>query len=114
MNHSIETELMSYITDEIATRYAYEDLPDDISDLHFHLFNEDYYIIGYYQAEKWLHKHNLNAFAAIRIVQEYELDNFGECDKLKYDNAEAVVNMLAYIYGEQLLNENFQYLFDNE
>jgi hypothetical protein len=71
---------------------------------HFILFNEDCYLIGYYECEKWLERHEMSAFEAIDICQEYEKEHFGEIVK-KYDNAEKVVNMLAYIYGEELLSE---------
>lgn len=71
---------------------------------HYLLFNQDYYLIGYYECEKWLESNNISAFEAISICQEYEKENFGEITN-KYDNAEKVVNMLVYIYGEQLLAE---------
>ena len=77
---------------------------DNREDWHFHAFNEDYYIIGYYESSKWLKKHNLNAFEAIKMCQEYEIDNFGEDSVSIYDNAEKTVNMLVYIYGEQIIN----------
>ena len=66
---------------------------------HYHLFNEDYYIIGYYNAEQWLKEHGVSAFEAIQVCQDYEIDNFGECRV--YDNAEAVVNMYTYVLGEE-------------
>ena len=31
-------------------------LDNDINDLHHYLINQDYFIIGYYQARKWLEK----------------------------------------------------------
>lgn len=77
-------------------------------DWHFHLFNEDYYLIGYHECEKWLERHNISPFEAICTCKEYEEENFGEITQ-KYDNAEKVVNMLVYIYGEQILSE-----FDGE
>jgi len=70
---------------------------------HYHLFNEDYYIIGYYNAEQWLKEHGVSAFEAIQVCQDYEIDNFGECRV--YDNAEMVVNMYAYILGEEWMYE---------
>lgn len=73
-------------------------------DLHNDLFNSDYYIIGYYQAEEWLKK-NTGVFNAIGIIQEYENDNFGEvCTHL--DSAEQVVNMIVYIAGEEILQNS--------
>ena len=104
MKNSIKQELSAYVTDRVEEMRRYKELPSDISDLHHELFNQDYYIIGYYQAEKWLEEHNISAWEGMSICQEYEIDNFGEASK-KYDNAETTVNMLAYIYGEQLLHE---------
>ena len=70
-------------------------------DLHYHLFNEDYYIIGTYKAEKWLGD---NAFKVIDYIKEYENDNFGAVNT-DFSSPEAVVNMFAYIRGEELLAE---------
>ena len=100
---SIKTELAGHILDKIN-----DGILDDTNkdDWHFLAFNEDYYIIGYYQAEEWLKRHNMSTFDAINICQEYERDNFGEARI--YDNAEATVNMLAYIFGEELIySEDF-------
>ena len=73
---------------------------------HYHLFNEDYYIIGYYNAEQWLKKHNINTFQGISFVQDYEREMFGNDGMRNYDNAESLVNMIVYIIGEELLYEN--------
>ena len=74
----------------------------DKGELHHYLFNEDYFLIGYYQCAEWLKDNDIGEFEAMGIVQEYENDNFGESTKV-YDNAESVVNMLAYIKGEELI-----------
>ena len=99
MKTTIKNELLEYIED---SKNDYEEVT------HFNLFNEDYYIIGYYDCEQWLKKHDLSVFEAMSIVQDYEQDNFGECQK--YDNAEKLVNMLVYIYGEELcIEENIKF-----
>ncbi len=103
MKNSIREELSEYIAERVEEMKRYKELPEDTQDLHHALFNQDYYIIGYYNAEQWLMSHRLAVFEAISIVQEYENEQFGECRM--YDNAESIVNMLAYIYGEELLNE---------
>jgi hypothetical protein len=72
-------------------------------DLHNELFNTDYYIIGYYQAEQWLIK-NTGIFAAIDEIKEYQKDNFGMVTT-DLSNSETVCNMIVYIYGEQILGE---------
>lgn len=108
MKKSIREELSSYIAEGIKEMKRYTELPSDPQELHFKLFNEDYYIIGYFQSEEWLIKHRMETFEAISIVQEYEKEQFGECRM--YDNAESVVNMLAYIYGEELLKPQWRKL----
>jgi len=70
-------------------------------DLHHELFNTDYFIIGYYQAEEWL-KNNPGIFAAINEIKEYEQDNFGQVTT-DLSSSEKVVNMYAYIKGEEIL-----------
>lgn len=104
MKQSIKTELKHHIQDLVNDGVLTQ---DNMEDWHFHAFNEDYYIIGYYQAEQWLKKHNMSAFEAIGICQEYEKEVFGESTKV-YDNAETTVNMLVCIYGEELINEAIQ------
>lgn len=76
---------------------------ENTEDWHFHLFNEDYYIIGRYEAEKWLEDHEVSVFRALGIIHEYEKNNFGETQN--YADAEKTVNMLAYIFGEDILSE---------
>lgn len=75
----------------------------DIDELHNRLFNEDYFIIGYWEAKQWLKKNDLDAFDVIEVVQEYEENNFGKSNTSI--NSEAMVNMYAYIRGEELLSE---------
>jgi len=98
MKNSIKTELENHILDRINDGVITNENKDD---WHFHCFNEDYYIIGYYNAEEWLKKHNLDTFEVIEIVKNYEIDNFGEF--WTYINSESIVNMLAYIYGEKII-----------
>lgn len=72
------------------------------ADLHHELFNTDYYIIGTYEAKKWLGD---QVFDVINIIKEYEQDNFGECNT-DLSDPEKVVNMYAYIVGEVVLWES--------
>ena len=74
------------------------------NDLHSHAFNQDYYIIGNYQSEQWLKKHDLNVFEAIRICNDFEMEHFGEI-QTSFDNAEKLVNHLVYWYGLEICNE---------
>lgn len=95
--NSIKTELKQYIQDTI------KDIDCHDEDLHHELFNTDYYIIGYYQAEQWLKEHDISIFEAIEFVQDYERENFGDDAVRTYDNAEKLVNMIVYIIGEELI-----------
>jgi len=98
MNNTIKNELNNYILDCINDRILTNENKDD---WHFHAFNEDYYIVYHSRAIEWLKEHNLNTFEAIDIVKEYEIDHFGE---FTTDiNPESIVNMLAFIYGEEVL-----------
>jgi len=73
-------------------------------DLHHELFNTDYFIIGYYKAEQWLIA-NVGIFAAIEEIKEYEQNNFGQVST-DLSSSEKVVNMYAYIKGEEILCES--------
>ena len=79
-------------------------------DLHHELWNTDYYIIGTYKAERFIKQH-MSVFDAIHEVQEYEKDNFGETNT-DVSSPEKVVNMLAYIYGYEVL-ESSKHLVKN-
>lgn len=74
----------------------------EVSELHHKLFNEDYFIIGYYNAEQFL-INGPGIFAAIEEIKQYEKDNFGEVNT-DFSSSEKVANMYAYIKGEELLS----------
>ena len=98
MNASVKNELRNYILDCINDETLTNENKDD---WHFHAFNEDYYIIYHSKALGWLKTHSLNTFEAVDIVRDYETEHFGE---FTTDiNPESIVNMLAYIYGEEVL-----------
>lgn len=101
MKASVKLELANHILDRINDGVIDDTNKDD---WHFHCFNEDYYIIGYYEASQWLKAHEIEPFEAIGICQQWEQDVLGEKQKV-YDNAETTVNMLAYVWGEKLLSE---------
>lgn len=101
MKESIKTELSSHIEDMISDGVL---TLENVDDWHFHAFNEDYYMIGYYQCEEWLKSHNVSPFEAIETIREYEQDNFGEVNT-DFSSSENVVNMYVYILGEQVLSE---------
>lgn len=99
MRNSIKKELLAHIEDYINEGILTE---ENAEEWHFYAFNEDHYIIGYYAASQWLSLHEIDAFDAISTCIEYEKENFGEVNG-SYDNAESTVNMLVYIYGEELI-----------
>ena len=74
---------------------------DNFEELHNEIFNTDYFIIGYYQAEEWL-KNNIGVFNAIGIIKDYEMDQFGEL-YTDISSSEKVVNMFVYIIGEEVI-----------
>lgn len=98
-NTELKNELINHIIDHVNEC----DDDHDFSELHYECFNEDYYIIGYYQASEWLKKHDIDAFDAIDYVISYEKSNFGETNTAI--NSEAIVNMLSYILGEEVISE---------
>jgi hypothetical protein len=110
---TIKTELQKHLNDFIAENNNRK-WARDISDLHHEAFNQDYYIIGYYQAEQWLKKHDISVFEGITFVQVYERDNFGDEVVRTYNNAEALVNMITYIIGEEVINSMGEDLIDKE
>ena len=91
------------------------------NDLHDHVFNTNYYIIGTREAKEALEEYGV--WDAIRKVQEYEKDTFGEI-YTDLSDPEKLVNMLYYIIGEEVLwelvdssetwNENWDNLANEE
>ena len=98
-------DVKNYIIDQLASDVG---LDQHICDLHHYLLNEDYFIIGYYQAEQWLKKDNGSIFEAIETIREYEQSNFGQVST-DISSSENVANMLAYILGEEILYNNDTY-----
>lgn len=95
-----DDELKAYINDRIKEWKANGTFTDEWKeDLHFHLFNADYYIIGIHRAKEWLKGYS---FDVIGYVQEYEQEHFGEVTT-DLSSPENVVNMFVYIRGEELL-----------
>jgi hypothetical protein len=64
-------------------------------------FNTDYYIIGTYKAKKWLGD---EVFAVIGIIKDYAQLHFGEVNT-DFSDPEKIVNMYAYIIGENIVEE---------
>jgi hypothetical protein len=97
MNESINNELIEHLIDTV--KYSTNDRTN-FDDIHHESFNENYYIIGYYEANQWLKNHGVDPFEAVAYVIEQEKNHFGE-SSLKADdfNSERVVNLLVYFAG---------------
>ena len=79
-------------------------------DLHHKIYNEDYFIIGYYQAEQWLIDEGRNfTFEVLGFCLEQEKEMFGEINTM-YDNAETLVNNYAYWLGYHCVQNRIQEL----
>lgn len=96
-------EIKTFFNDRLQEmkEYDVDDLDVKIRDgeLHHEIFNTDYYIIGTYKAKQWL---GADAFDAIAMIKDYEMDNFGEV-YTDLSDAERVVNMVVYIIGEEIV-----------
>ena len=98
-------EIKAYAIDQIQElkKYDLEEYNQLIQDgeIHNRLFNEDYYIIGTFEAKEWLQN---EVFEIMEFVKDYEIDNFGE-SHTELTNPEKLVNMYVYIMGEIVLGE---------
>ena len=94
-----KNEITEYFNDFIKENSNSLSDNDFIEDLHYHSFNTDYYIIGTYDAKKWLGSYS---FDIIGFIKDYEMDNFGEL-YTDLSEPEHVVNMYVYIIGEEIL-----------
>ena len=92
-------EIKSYFDNFVAENSEALKESDFRDDLPHHAFNTDYYIIGTYQAKQWLED---KAFDVIGIIKEYEESNFGKITT-DLSSPESVVNMYAYIVGEDIV-----------
>lgn len=91
--------------------YLEEDSPNHWKDdLHHNAFNTDYYIIGTYKAKQWLGD---MAFDVIEHIREYEEFHFGEVNT-DFSSPEKVVNMYAYIIGEEIVQDYLEKLEKEE
>ena len=92
--------IKEYFDDFINDQDA-EWIEENKDDLHYHAFNTDYYIIGTYRAKKWLCG---AVFEVIEHIREYEDFHFGEVST-DFSDPEKIVNMYAYIIGEEIVSD---------
>ena len=93
-------EIKNYFS-EFVDEHTTDWISQNYDDLHGYAFNNDYYIIGTHKATQWLGD---EVFNCINIIKQYEQRNFGEVTT-DFSNPELVVNMYAYIVGEQVVSE---------
>ena len=94
------TEIEEYFQDWIENQDK-DWILENKEDLHHYAFNENYYIIGTCNAKQWIGDH---AFDVIDFIKQYEDDNFGEVHT-DFADPEKVVNMYAYIIGEEIVRD---------
>ena len=94
-------EIKSHFNDFINDENNKDIIENNLDDLHHEIFNTDYYIIGRYEAKKWLGD---QVFNIIETIKEYEEFNFGEVNT-DFSEPEKVVNMYVYIIGEEIVAE---------
>ena len=120
MLHNRQHEAMKEEAIEAIIEALENDFDGYYSDLHHCVFNNDYYIIGTYEAKEVLREYDV--FEAIDLVQEYEKNAFGEI-YTDLSNPEKLINMVYYIIGEEVIddmydieafNDNWNNLADKE
>ena len=93
----IENDIINHLLDQL------DDLIDTYKDdLHHNSFNADYFITGYYSAERWLKDNDIYTFDGIKYCQEMEEENFGEIQTI-FNDPETLVNHYAYWKGQELI-----------
>ena len=105
-------EIIDFAKDRIQEIYDWDSdkvTLDNVYDLHHEIFNQDYYIIGRYQAKQWM---GADAFDCIYEIQEYENNNFGRVTT-DLSEPERVVNMYVYIIGEEILEDVISEFLDS-
>mgnify|MGYP001181743361 CR=1 FL=1 len=99
----VENHLDNWLDNHNMTfKQAYKKYEDEIHNI---VFNEDYFIIGYYKAEKWLINKGTNyTFEVLGYVLEKEKEMYGEI-KTVFDNAETLVNHYVYWIGYEVVQD---------
>ena len=89
----------------------YESIQDMyLCDIASEYYNNDYYIIGFYQAKEWLKKY----FDDMLEVIEYWEEETGEQYGQMITNVEKLASLVAYTVADVILYEVYEYLgYDN-
>jgi hypothetical protein len=102
----IFNELWLYALEQLEEKRNH-DADYDLEDLHQDIFNSDYYIIGYWEAEQWLKSHEVSVFEGIDFCNEMYEIHFGESAS-KFSNAEQLVNNIVYWIGQEVCQDIIQ------
>ena len=91
---SVKSELTQHVQDLIDEGVINA---DNIEEAHDIAFNQTHYVVGYYNAAKWLETHGINAFDAVAYVVAGHRDHYGEV-YLTTDpiNEETIANQYVY------------------
>ena len=85
----------------------YESIQDMyLCDIASEYYNNDYYIIGFYQAKEWLKKY----FDDMLEVIEYWEEETGEQYGQMITNVEKLASLVAYTVADVILYEVYEYL----
>ena len=100
MQHYKYDEIKEHFEDWVEDQEV-EWIGENVDDLHHHAFNTDYYIIGTQKAIDWM---GSKVFQIIETIKDYEEFHFGEVGT-DLSCPEKLVNMYAYIVGEEIVND---------
>ena len=106
-------EIKKEIANEMYTSIKdYESIQDMyLCDVANEYYNNDYYIIGIYQAKEWIKKY----FDDMLEVIEYWEDETGEQYGQMITEVEKLATLVAYTVADTILNEVYEFLgYDND
>ena len=107
------SEIKKEIANEMYTSIKdYESIQDMyLCDVANEYYNNDYYIIGIYQAKEWIKKY----FDDMLEVIEYWEDETGEQYGQMITEVEKLATLVAYTVADTILNEVYEFLgYDND
>ena len=94
--------ILEYAIDQLNSEVG---LDAYIEELHHHMFNMDYFIIGTYKASKFIGS-DLGKILEVCIDFEKDMGIFDESFYMTILEPEKVVNKLAYVIGYEILNNS--------
>ena len=94
--------ILEYAIDQLDSEVG---LDAYIEELHHHMFNMDYFIIGTYKASKFIGS-DLGKILEVCIDFEKDMGIFDESFYMTILEPEKVVNKLAYVIGYEILNNS--------